>query len=94
MLLTNFKNQAEPQHFANIWLAFFTLQKQDRTRLKSKVFSLDILILLIWTNATRTNVTMTNVAQTGVTLTVVLFSQESIGNNLLKKFYDERSVSG
>ena len=31
------------------------------TRLKSKVFSLEILILLIWTNVPKTNVALTNV---------------------------------
>ena len=36
------------------------------TRLKSKVFSLEILILLIWTNVPRTNVAWTNVVVTVV----------------------------
>ena len=38
------------------------------TRLKSKVFSLEILILLTWTNVPKTNV-----AQTNVMLTVVIY---------------------
>ena len=38
------------------------------TRLKSKVFSLEILILLIWRNVPRTNVAWTNVV-----VTVVLY---------------------
>ena len=36
------------------------------TRLKSKLFSLEILILLKWTNAPRTNVAWTNVVVTVV----------------------------
>ena len=36
------------------------------TRLKSKVFSLEILVLLIWTNVPRTNVAWTNVVVTVV----------------------------
>ena len=40
------------------------IKEKIRTRLKSKVFSLDILILLIWTNVPRTNVAQTNVVVT------------------------------
>ena len=39
---------------------------QDTTRLKSKEFSLEILIQLIWTNVPRTNVAWTNVVMTVV----------------------------
>ena len=42
------------------------LKTEDKTRLKSKVFSLDILILLIWKNVPRTNVAQTNVVVTVV----------------------------
>ena len=45
---------------------FSTEDKKFTTRLKSKVFSLEILILLIWTNAPRTNVAWTNVVVTVV----------------------------
>ena len=41
-------------------------QNQIKTRLKSKVFSLEILILLIWTNVPRTNVAWKNVVVTVV----------------------------
>ena len=36
------------------------------TRLKSKVFSLEILIMLIWTNVPRKNVAWTNVVVTDI----------------------------
>ena len=42
-----------------------TETRLNETRLKSKVFSLEILILLIWTNVPRTNVAWTNVVMTG-----------------------------
>ena len=43
------------------------------TRLKSKVFSLEILILLIWTNVPRTNVAWTNVVVTVVIPWMILY---------------------
>ena len=38
-----------------------TFEEIQKTRLRSKVFSLGVLILLIWTNIPRTNVAWTNV---------------------------------
>ena len=40
------------------------IMKIKDTRLKSKMFSLERLILLIWTNVPRTNVACTNVVVT------------------------------
>ena len=40
------------------------VKKKVQTRLESKVFSLEILIFLIWTNVPRTNVAWTNVMVT------------------------------
>ena len=41
-------------------------KKEPKTRLKLKVFSLEILILLIWTNVPRTNFASSNVVVTVV----------------------------
>ena len=38
-----------------------TMRQDISTRLKSKVFSLEIPILLIWTNVPKTNITWTDV---------------------------------
>ena len=51
--------------------------EQQLTRLKSKVFSLEILILLIWTDVPRTNVAWTNVV---VTVVICCVSKVSIPN--------------
>ena len=53
----NIKNTVSKSLTWEIW---------EETRLKSKVFSLEILILLIWTNVPRTNFAWTNVQVTVV----------------------------
>ena len=54
------------------------------TRLKSKVFSLEILILLIWTSVPRTNVAWTNVVVT-VVISLSLCQAEQQRNEAKKK---------
>ena len=50
--------------FIYVYVAF--MLELSKTRLKSKVFRLEILKLLIWTNVHRTNVAWTNVVVTVV----------------------------
>ena len=72
MLIENYRQETSLQSADEIigYYSHFVTNYEIKieTRLKSKVFSLEILILLIWTN----NVPTTNVAWTNVLVTVVI----------------------